>query len=49
MTVKLRLPDLGDAARRIVAGYRNVYYLTLKLRVPLRATQAEAKCANAKK
>ena len=29
--------------------YRNVYYLTPKLRVPLRATQAEAKCANAKK
>jgi hypothetical protein len=29
--------------------HRNVYYFTPKIRVPLRATQAEAKRANAKK
>jgi hypothetical protein len=29
--------------------HRNIYYFTPKIRIPLRATQAEAKCANAKK
>jgi len=31
------------------ATYRNLYYFTPKIRVPLRATQAEAKRANGKK
>jgi len=31
------------------ATYRNLYYFTPKIRVPLRATQAEAKRANVKK
>jgi len=30
-------------------GHRNIYYFTPKIRVPLRAPQADAKRANAKK
>ena len=38
-----------DQRGNLLAVQRNVYYFTPKIRVPLRAAQAEAKRANAKK
>jgi len=40
---------VGWAKIGLSQAYRNVYYLTPKIRVPLRAKQAQAKRANAKK
>jgi hypothetical protein len=46
---KSRLRAVGTSKRDLVAVYQNKYYFVPKIRVPLRATQAEAKRANAKK